>query len=936
MKTLERGAPASLLRRRLFLGAPAGLFLSSPLALLGCGGGSDEPAAAGDDDSLHDAGRAFVGSTDFQNVAVAVEVPAGVAVPAGGLAAYTLLGGFGVVASGAATMRLISDDPQLATLYTVDGLPLLFGFVGAGLPALSARSTATALIAYGIGSEFSEGSTNKAWIASIHASVAAAVLADVITSALVADVYALAGGSAAIDQGVAAAVMQLLPANFSTAAGSRARPQGIAINPPDRASGVQPVIAEALNTIYLQSDKMRRAWYVLRREGYTSSSGIFVPEAGRPSIAEADIPLPPGFDSASSIVGSVTDAYYSGNDTSLAFSRTPETLLALAPEQARNTVYSVTVLMAGNEKLGYDQAAFDKLSAAERAKIDISLFSTEHLGLQTLMLDLLVPMFLSWIGGKISEQGASLGKREHKQKLQIALLGQLFGVLTSTIPGVVAKLQDAKTHPDYGIAGALADIVKNHLVQLAEVPVPGRAAPVTVPILSKFSIGILILLLKYLAYEQMNVENGTLLLNFLEGDDNQNGERLYSWTPGSKDKDGKPIVVNFDKENLAFVGIGVAMKALGTVDTILGNLGKLRSAADLESSRLLETWEVKSTKPKLKLNPSPFEVDDLGGAFPISIEIVDNDDDAYGNEKGSFRFDWVCTAKYGNLFKRNGVDGAEQEKNRFSTGSMNTTADYLATTSVHDDADPDKITVTAYFEPIGSGKPAEVIGSVETTVQFKKEFNLAISPATSFVFPTDSEMPFTAVFKEKLPAGATVAWEWSHAGVGSIVALPADDNPADSSVRFTSGSAEGAATITARATVDLPATGSKPSHFVITDPVSVAVDVRKGQTTVTFEAKGGTFGCIDPLACGVDEYTAFLVPRLPGAVLYKAVLSGFAYPTCNRTVRWSSPVGDGGDCDFPVTYYPHSSAGETNTWAVWIGFGGAISGKCVVTVTLAP
>ena len=86
----------------------------------------------------------------------------------------------------------------------------------------------------------------------------------------------------------------------------------------------------------------------------------------------------------------------------------------------------------------------------------------------------------------------------------------------------------------------------------------------------------LILLLKYLAYEKMNIENGTLLLEFLEGDDNTNGERLYSWTPGGKDKNGKPIVINFDKDDIAFVGIGVAMKALGTVDAILGNLAKFR------------------------------------------------------------------------------------------------------------------------------------------------------------------------------------------------------------------------------------------------------------------------------------------------------------------------------------------------------------------------
>ena len=921
MKNHGLDAPVSLLRRRLFLGAPAGLLLGSPLALLGCGGGSDDPPAATGGDSLHDVGRAFVGTREFSSLAVGVEVPAGVTVPAGGLAAHTLVGGFGVVSGGMATLQMLFDGPQLATVYTADALPLLFGFVGTGLPAISARSTATALIAYSLGTEFTAATTNASWIASIQASDAAAVLADVITTALAADVYALARGNATIDQGVAAAVRKLLPANFVAAMGTRSHPLGLAINPPNAASGVQPIVAETVNTLYVQNEKMRRAWYVIRREGYVGADGVAVVDAARPSIAEGDIPGLPGFDSAGGIIGSVTEALYGGDDTGLAFSKTPETLLSLLPADAKNTTYSVTVLMAG--MLGYDLAAFSKLSSAEKAKIDITLFSTEHLGLQTLMIDWLVPMFLSWLGGKVEEQGAGLGPREHKQKLQIALLGQLLSVMGSTLPGIVTKLQDVTTKPPYGVADALAEIVRTHLVTTVSVPAPG--GPVNLPALTPFSISVIELLVKYIAYEKMSAVNGEAVLNFLEGDANNAGQR-YSWNVNGK-------TVQFDKENLKFAGIGVAVKALGTVDAILGNLAKARAVADLATSKTLEAWQVKTIKPKLKLNPSPFEVDDLGGTFPLTIEIVDNDDDAYGNEKGSFRFDWVCTAKYGDLRKRNGTPG-QQEQNIFSTGSANTTADYIATTTTHDDANPDKIKVTVYFEPIGSSKPAELIGSVETTVKFKKELNLGISPSTMTVFPSDTEMQFSAFFKEKLPAGATVAWEWSLAGVGTLVTVPADSNPADSKVTYQSGSTEGSATITAKATVDVPATATKPSHFVITDPVSVGFNVKKGLKTVSFEASGGVFGCTDPLACGVSEYTAFLVPRFPNAVLYQAVLSGYAYPGCNRTVTWNSVKGDGGDCNFPVTYYPHSSAGATNTWAVWIGFGGAFSGKCVVTVTL--
>ncbi|MCE9657505.1 MAG: hypothetical protein K8R60_03030 [Burkholderiales bacterium] len=923
MKTLEYGAPINLLRRRLFLGAPAGLLMASPLALLGCGGGggADDPATPAGDDSLHDAGRAFVGTRSFTDLAVGVEVPAGVTVPAGGLAAHTLVGGFGVVAAGVATLPMLFDGPQLATVYTADRLPLLFGFVGAGLPAISARSTATALIAYSLGTEFTASATNAAWIASIQASDAAGVLANVISTALAADVYALARGNAAIDQGVAAAVRALLPANFVAGMATRAHPLGLAINPPNAASGVQPIVAETVNTLYVQNEKMRRAWYVIRRESYVGADGTMVVDAARPSVAEGDIPMLPGFDSAGGIIGSVTEALYGGDDTGLAFSKTPETLLALLPADAKNTTYSVTVLMAG--LLGYDLPAFSKLSSAEKAKIDITLFSTEHLGLQTLMIDWLVPMFMSWLGSKVEEQGAGLGAREHKQKLQIALLGQLLTVMSSTLPGIVTKLQDVTTKPPYGVGDALADIVSTHLVDSVEVPTPG--GPVIVPTLSTFSMQVIELLVKYIAYEKMSAVNGEAVLNFLEGDANTAGTR-YSWNVNGK-------TIEFDKENLKFAGIGVAMKALSTADAILGNLAKVRAVADLATSKTLEVWEVKTIKPKLKLNPTPFEVDDLGGTFPLTIEIVDNDDDAYGNEKGSFRFDWVCTAKYGDLRKRNGTPG-QQEQNVFSTGSANTTADYIANTTTHDDANPDKVTVTVYFEPIGSSKPAELIGSVETTVKFKKELHVGISPSTMTVFPSDTEMQFSSFFQEKLPTGATVAWEWSLVGAGSLVTIPADSNPADSKVTYRSGSSEGPATITVKATVDVPATAGKPSHFVITDPVSVSFNVKKGLKTISFEASGGVFGCTDPLACGVSEYTAFLVPRFPNAVLYQAVLSGYAYPGCNRTVTWNSVKGDGGDCNFPVTYYPHSSAGATNTWAVWIGFGGPMSGKCVVTVTL--
>ena len=874
MKYHEIDRPVSTLRRKLLLGLPGGLALATPLGMLGCGGSDSTEQARAGDNSLHDSGRSFSGDTGFTDVVVSVETPAGVKLPAGGLAAHTLLGGFGVVAAGTATLRTAFAGPQLATIYTADKLPLLFGFVGVGLPPLSARSTATALIAFAVGTEWFQGSTSRAWIAELHASAAAATLADVIAAELAADVYALAGRNPAIDAGLIAAVRALLPASVtaSAAAFDRARPFGIGINPPNAASGVQPIIAETLNTIYVQNEKLRRAWYVVHREGHITADGTAVPDAGRTVVVSGEIPMLPAFDSAGSIVGSVTTAAYAGDDTGLAFSKTDETTLELSPGGARSTVYSVTALMAGNSKIPYDQAAFDKLAYEEKLKIDISLFSPEHLGLQTLMVDLLMPMFMSWLGGKVSDLGNSLGPREWKQKVQIALMGQLLGVLSSTLPPIVAKLMDPKTYPDYGVVAALTEIARTHLVTFVDVPVPGRAAPVSAPVLSEFSTSMLLLLLKFIAYEKLNVADGEALLNFLEGDENNSGERKYTWSLG-KGSDGKDQVVHFDKENLAHAGIGVAMKALGTVDTILGNVGKVRVLADIATSKLFETWEVKATKPKLRLSPDPFEVKAQGVAYPIKIEIADNDNDVYGNEKGSFRFDWVCTGLYGDLLKRTSA-----EKNKFSTSNTNPVTDYVARTTV-EDAGAETITVTAYFEPIGSSKPAELIGTVSTTVKFKKAFSLKITP-TSTELGTSSSIGVTATLNEELPANAGTRFEWSLASGGGTIAVPGPDaDTRHAYVEYRSPADETTASVECVAVVTL---GGREAR---TDPVSAAIRVKKDLKTIEIEGnwvyEAGTEPTLPPPRCFpdaqgkevcnvgyLDDWVYYQIPKVANALSY--------------------------------------------------------------------
>ena len=904
---------ADPLRRKLLFGMPGGLVMLTPMAMFGCGGGGDaataeeavvvrDPAVTGGV-VVRDSGRAMLGATTMTETAVTVEVPAGVSLPVGDLVAFSATGGFEAVVAGRSKVRQLLGTPQWTTVLTSEGLPLLFGYVGGANTALSAHSTATVLLAFATGADMSWGLASAARLDALRAHPATALLAHDIASALAADRHALAAGSPVIANAVSAAARAILP----HATVVRAKPlfdaprlQGISINPPNASSGLQPIIGEPVNTVYVQNEKLRRAYYVIRREGHVDASGATIVDSARPVIASGDMTMPPGFDSAGSIIGSVTEAGYSGDPTALGYSKTPEVMLPVTPEGAKRTKYSVVVLTAGNAGLGYDPDAYAKLSDDEKKKIDITLFAPENLALRQLFIDMLVPLFLNWLGGKIGdEQKKQFGPREYKEKLEVALFGQILGLFQATLPEIAAKYRDPKNYPGYGPVGALRDIVSKHLVTFVDFPLPGGKT-LSVPALSKFSISMVVTLLKYLAYEKMSNLDGEAVLAFLEGKPNPKGGLNFSWVPPKEGGPPRPVWVGAG--DMRFAGMGAATACLSLVDDALGLLSQTRMLADMGTSRLLESWEIQAVKPNLKLTPRPFEVDPIGGTFPLHAEIIDNDNDAYGVEKGSFSYDWVCVARGGDLLKRNFTAGAEQEKNIFTTSNANATADFLPNGMTPQGGVADTVKVTAYFEPIGSSKPRELLGTASTTILYKKAFNLGINPVSPTDVPADSSMGVTAFVKETLPEGSTAAWEWSHSGVGSIEAVPADSNPGDSSVTFKTTSSEGSATITARATITTPATATKAARIVLTDPISTTLNVKKGLKTITVEGYFQLEPSSKPLAVpqcffdGVgkeachlgylDTWVTYIVPKVANAKSYLIKLLG---PTGNAVYTYDVP-----------------------------------------------
>jgi hypothetical protein len=296
------------------------------------------------------------------------------------------------------------------------------------------------------------------------------------------------------------------------------------------------------------------------------------------------------------------------------------------------------------------------------------------------------------------------------------------------------------------------------------------------------------------------------------------------------------------------------------------------------------------------------------------------------------RYEWSCPSEWGSLTS----GGATTTTAAQAIQSTEPTATY-ATRSGLDGGEFETVRCVAYFlesDPLTGESTRTDVANATAEVFVKQRFNIrfvGLPPET----PSDNTVGVSASIAEALPAGATVEWTWTHSGVGRLTPPGNDANQAHSNASFDSGAAEGRASFTVQARV------VAEGRATLVLPVTRMTQVKRGLREITFVATGGVFPCTDPRACGVSAYTAYIVPLYSKAIGYTAVFTEYGYPGCNvRRDSWTNTrtVSDRGDCFFPVTYHPHNATGPTNAFAVWIGFGGELSGPgvCTVTVTLAP
>jgi hypothetical protein len=884
-------------RRRLVLGLPTGLVLSTPLALIACGGGGDSSSGSGGtaadpDQAAAEAIAAKLPAVNRSVQAAKVVLPTAIAAGLTGSRLVSANNVSAVADNGNAGVVAIEGAPQMSYVYDGNGKLVLMSVIEAGVrTTVDSRGTAEALLLL----------TSEAghWGPAIEIAMRRA-LADARFDSIVEPVrlaVEAAAGRNGIDPDDAALMDALKAATLALRGKSavapmrsgRAKAQAVTVTPDGTESGITVLPTADFNTVEFQNQFRRRTWISVARTGSYDAMGNFTlaqpPEAALPPFA-LDATAALSFDSLVTSVGDYVTQFYADLGWLGEYESSPAVwqpvksgavALPFAPDTATVAEFTARVVgvgaNSGGEKTADEQIAW------------------ENILWKTMIEDIVKPFIRTVILPMISDKISGTFKPEFEQASWSLVLNGIVDISNLAVagtyfPATVAALKAGDAKAAFG--GFLTEFFSSNTLQ-----------------------GLVALGLK--SYTQASGKN---------------------LTPTITDSKGNLIGVNLVAGDLSQFNLGQLKDALGKlariiqaikVGTLVGDYGAIVN--DWAISSQLTQFTLKISKAKVSLSPSPLVVSPVAGtagkgSVTAKVEGLDG-----GVTAENVWLQWKCTAKYGDLF-RVGGDGV----NDFETLLTSPTHDYIPSGVEDDPAVPDTVTVTAFYRNPTTNAKVEM-GSAKVSVQFKSEFTLNISPKGSVDLPTDIDFPLDGFFNEKLPATATVEWTWTHGGAGSLVQATTPTTGGHQIVTLKTGASDGTATITLSAIVTVPASDPSGARTVKVKPVSATFKVKKGTRTVTFECGGGVFPC--DAGCGVSEYTAFIVPRIAGALSYSGTFSGFSYPSCNRSLTWNSEVGDGGGCSFPVTYHPRSAGTAAPAWAVWIGFGGPLTeGKFVATITL--
>ena len=879
VETLDSVVTPDLRRRRLLLGVPGGLLAASPFALVACGGGGDDASGTGTDSGSGSGGpspevaalAARLPALTYTSVAAKVVLPMGTGVAVASTNLVTPRNVSEVKSDGSAGIVTVQDAPQMAYVFDAAGRLLLMSVVETGVrTTVDSRGTAEALLLLS-----SEAALQNTAIGIAMRRALADPRFDSVVEPVRLAVEAAAGrngidpGDTALASAIKASTLMLRAAASTAPTRKPRRREALTVTPNDTQSGVTVLQTDDFNTIQLVNRYRRRTHVYVSNAGSYDAAGVLTPPL--PPVAEADFALNTttalSFDN---IVAAVGDAvaeffadlgflgeYESGSVALQPVTSAPVTL-PFTPAGAQAVKHTVRVIGLGGSHAG-------SLSDAENAAYDALLW-------ETLIEDIAKPFARTLLIPFLSERAPdTLGPQFSQGTWQLVLTG---------------------------------------FTDISSIAVGGEFFPMT---LSALKSG------------EFKLAIGNFLSEFFSSNTFQalyeRGFRAYMERVGQsfdvRGADGSLIGVNLVRdEELVARNVASLQAALGKltriiqaikVGALIGDYAAI--GHDLLSSDVATEFTVTATQAKVKLTPSPLLVDALTGVagkgvITASITGVDASVSA-----DSIFLEWKNTARYGSLFQTGGT-GVDA----FESPLTKPTQEYFPT-GVEDNPDtPDTITVTAFYRNPTTAARFEM-GRATVAVQFKREFNIVVSPASADV-ASDHDAFLTGLLKESLPDGATIVWTWSHGGVGSLGNVPPDANLQNSSVVFHAGSAEGAATATVSAVISLPAAGGRPARTFNVAPQTARLQVKRGIRTVTVTGSWTTDTFTFPNGSGGTGYSVIafaVVPKVAGFSSCSVTLAS-ADPYIPKQRYFGPNVFAGRDTD-------HGE--QDRGGAIWLGLSGA-------------
>ena len=906
------------------LGVPTGLMLTSPLALIACGGGGgggdevDNGGGSADPDQARaQAIAATLPPLARSVVAANVTLPAGIAATLTSVRLVTANNVSQVGDNGNAGVVVASGAPQMSYVIDAEGRVLLMSVIEAGVrTTVDSRGSAEALLALST-EAYNQGPAVELALRRALADTRFDRVVEPVRLAV--EAAAARNGidpdDTALMDALKTATLALRGKSAVPASAGRVQTQAVSLVPGGAESGVTVMPTDDFNTVQLQNQFRRRTHAWISRTGSYDAAGSFTPVA--PAVPLTDFALDAtaalSFDSLVTSVGDYVTEFYADLGFLGYYEASPAVWqpvssapiqLPFAPDGAEVSVYSARVVGVGATLNG-------PLTDAENSALDAILWTT-------LSEDIVKPFVRTLILPMISERVSATWTPTFEQAGWAMVLNGItdlssLAVAGTYFPATVAALRAGDALAAF--SGFLTEFFSSNTFQ-----------------------GLLELGLK--AYTQAAGNN---------------------LTPQLLDSKGNVIGVNLVAGDLGKFDLGKLKNALGKlariiqlikVGTLVGDYAAI--AKDWTSSARLAEFAMNISKAQVTLSPKPLQVVATGGAegkgtVTAKVEGLDGNVPA-----GSVFLSWTCTAKYGNLYR---VGGAGVDT--FESLLTDPSHDYIPTGVADDPANPDVVTVTAFYRNATTNQRIEM-GSARTTVEFRKEFSLRVTPLSAQLQGGGS-MSVSARLVEVLPAGASVRYEWTlKSGGGSLATPPADPGLATSRVDYQAPSGDTTAVVQVSATVTLA--GGRTTK---TNPASTTITVKKDLKTLTVEGNWVYEPSTKPLAAPscfidgagkeachlgyLDDWVVYQLPKVAGALSYDirlldaqgGVRYRYGYPNGNSSssivdaggllrIRYWAADGPYGSYD-GVSNYPQT---EANAMAYLLSRVASDAPRIVATVTL--